>query len=162
MGGGWGALGALLPPPAPSLHSRVLHGPRCVAGGLAHQVPGPQGHPLPIGEDPGNLPPLHQEGPRCPGGGGGVCVCVCVLTPARVICSSTCYWAETNTGWEPWGLYCIHQFTKVLGELGEGPWLSRWVGGGAEEGGQRCPVPTGGDVQGDSSRKWGRERGAAG
>ncbi|XP_040977825.1 serine--tRNA ligase, mitochondrial-like [Aquila chrysaetos chrysaetos] len=26
---------------------------------------------------------------------------------------STCYWAETNTGREPWGLYRIHQFTKV-------------------------------------------------
>ncbi|KAM9591509.1 serine--tRNA ligase, mitochondrial-like [Morphnus guianensis] len=33
--------------------------------------------------------------------------------PIRVICSSTCYWAETNTGQEPWGLYRIHQFTMV-------------------------------------------------
>lgn len=31
----------------------------------------------------------------------------------RVVCSSTCYRAETDTGREPWGLYRVHQFTKV-------------------------------------------------
>lgn len=41
--------------------------------------------------------------------------------PTRVVCSSTCYRAETDTGREPWGLYRVHQFTKVLGALGE-PW----------------------------------------
>ncbi|NXE71992.1 SYSM protein, partial [Calcarius ornatus] len=38
--------------------------------------------------------------------------------PVRVVCSSTCYRAETDTGREPWGLYRVHQFTKVLGALG--------------------------------------------
>ncbi|NWS21349.1 SYSM protein, partial [Pachyramphus minor] len=38
--------------------------------------------------------------------------------PIRVVCSSTCYRAETDTGREPWGLYRVHQFTKVLGALG--------------------------------------------
>uniref|UniRef100_A0A8D0G0N4 serine--tRNA ligase n=1 Tax=Strix occidentalis caurina TaxID=311401 RepID=A0A8D0G0N4_STROC len=33
--------------------------------------------------------------------------------PPRVVCSSTCYRAETDTGREPWGLYRVHQFTKV-------------------------------------------------
>uniref|UniRef100_A0A8C6YAE7 serine--tRNA ligase n=1 Tax=Naja naja TaxID=35670 RepID=A0A8C6YAE7_NAJNA len=33
--------------------------------------------------------------------------------PVRVVCSSTCYRAETETGKEPWGLYRVHQFTKV-------------------------------------------------
>ncbi|XP_065511253.1 serine--tRNA ligase, mitochondrial isoform X2 [Caloenas nicobarica] len=33
--------------------------------------------------------------------------------PIRVVCSSTCYRAETETGREPWGLYRVHQFTKV-------------------------------------------------
>ncbi|CAN8177093.1 unnamed protein product [Coccothraustes coccothraustes] len=33
--------------------------------------------------------------------------------PVRVVCSSTCYRAETDTGREPWGLYRVHQFTKV-------------------------------------------------
>ncbi|XP_062494374.1 serine--tRNA ligase, mitochondrial isoform X2 [Pezoporus occidentalis] len=33
--------------------------------------------------------------------------------PIRVVCSSTCYRAETDTGREPWGLYRVHQFTKV-------------------------------------------------
>ncbi|XP_023773718.1 serine--tRNA ligase, mitochondrial, partial [Cyanistes caeruleus] len=33
--------------------------------------------------------------------------------PVRVVCSSTCYRAETDTGQEPWGLYRVHQFTKV-------------------------------------------------
>ncbi|XP_074713842.1 serine--tRNA ligase, mitochondrial isoform X2 [Strix uralensis] len=33
--------------------------------------------------------------------------------PLRVVCSSTCYRAETDTGREPWGLYRVHQFTKV-------------------------------------------------
>uniref|UniRef100_A0A452FZH7 Serine--tRNA ligase, mitochondrial n=1 Tax=Capra hircus TaxID=9925 RepID=A0A452FZH7_CAPHI len=40
------------------------------------------------------------------------------LTPlthpsARMVCSSTCYRAETDTGKEPWGLYRVHHFTKV-------------------------------------------------
>ncbi|NXJ15938.1 SYSM protein, partial [Odontophorus gujanensis] len=33
--------------------------------------------------------------------------------PPRIVCSSTCYRAETDTGREPWGLYRVHQFTKV-------------------------------------------------
>uniref|UniRef100_A0A8I5TTT1 Serine--tRNA ligase, mitochondrial n=1 Tax=Pongo abelii TaxID=9601 RepID=A0A8I5TTT1_PONAB len=33
--------------------------------------------------------------------------------PVRMVCSSTCYRAETNTGQEPWGLYRVHHFTKV-------------------------------------------------
>ncbi|NXO65271.1 SYSM protein, partial [Phainopepla nitens] len=33
--------------------------------------------------------------------------------PVRVVCSSTCYRTETDTGQEPWGLYRVHQFTKV-------------------------------------------------
>uniref|UniRef100_A0A663FDI5 serine--tRNA ligase n=1 Tax=Aquila chrysaetos chrysaetos TaxID=223781 RepID=A0A663FDI5_AQUCH len=33
--------------------------------------------------------------------------------PIRVVCSSTCYRTETDTGREPWGLYRVHQFTKV-------------------------------------------------
>ncbi|XP_077174612.1 serine--tRNA ligase, mitochondrial isoform X2 [Paroedura picta] len=33
--------------------------------------------------------------------------------PVRTVCASTCYRAETNTGKEPWGLYRVHQFTKV-------------------------------------------------
>ncbi|KAJ6663781.1 hypothetical protein lerEdw1_009860 [Lerista edwardsae] len=33
--------------------------------------------------------------------------------PARTVCSSTCYRAETDTGKEPWGLYRVHQFSKV-------------------------------------------------
>ncbi|NXQ29559.1 SYSM protein, partial [Alaudala cheleensis] len=33
--------------------------------------------------------------------------------PVRVVCSSTCYRTETNTGRDPWGLYRVHQFTKV-------------------------------------------------
>ncbi|XP_074872365.1 serine--tRNA ligase, mitochondrial [Carettochelys insculpta] len=33
--------------------------------------------------------------------------------PVRTVCSSTCYRTETNTGKEPWGLYRVHQFTKV-------------------------------------------------
>ncbi|NXH01277.1 SYSM protein, partial [Loxia leucoptera] len=41
--------------------------------------------------------------------------------PPRVVCSSTCYRAETDTGREPWGLYRVHQFTKVLGALGGSP-----------------------------------------
>ncbi|NWX01128.1 SYSM protein, partial [Caloenas nicobarica] len=35
------------------------------------------------------------------------------FSPPRVVCSSTCYRAETETGREPWGLYRVHQFTKV-------------------------------------------------
>ncbi|XP_023364020.1 serine--tRNA ligase, mitochondrial [Otolemur garnettii] len=33
--------------------------------------------------------------------------------PIRMVCSSTCYRAETDTGKEPWGLYRVHHFTKV-------------------------------------------------
>ncbi|XP_021234714.1 serine--tRNA ligase, mitochondrial isoform X1 [Numida meleagris] len=33
--------------------------------------------------------------------------------PIRIVCSSTCYRAETDTGRDPWGLYRVHQFTKV-------------------------------------------------
>ncbi|XP_006871598.1 PREDICTED: serine--tRNA ligase, mitochondrial [Chrysochloris asiatica] len=33
--------------------------------------------------------------------------------PVRMVCSSTCYRAETDTGKEPWGLYRVHHFTKV-------------------------------------------------
>ncbi|KAI2590878.1 seryl-tRNA synthetase 2, mitochondrial [Homo sapiens] len=33
--------------------------------------------------------------------------------PVRMVCSSTCYRAETNTGQEPRGLYRVHHFTKV-------------------------------------------------
>lgn len=33
--------------------------------------------------------------------------------PIRMVCSSTCYRAETHTGKEPWGLYRVHHFTKV-------------------------------------------------
>ncbi|XP_031463008.1 serine--tRNA ligase, mitochondrial isoform X2 [Phasianus colchicus] len=33
--------------------------------------------------------------------------------PIKIVCSSTCYRAETDTGREPWGLYRVHQFTKV-------------------------------------------------
>lgn len=33
--------------------------------------------------------------------------------PIRMVCSSTCYRAETNTGKEPWGLFRVHHFTKV-------------------------------------------------
>ncbi|XP_010631144.1 serine--tRNA ligase, mitochondrial [Fukomys damarensis] len=33
--------------------------------------------------------------------------------PVRMVCSSTCYRAETDTGREPWGLYRVHHFTKV-------------------------------------------------
>ncbi|XP_055992216.1 serine--tRNA ligase, mitochondrial [Sorex fumeus] len=33
--------------------------------------------------------------------------------PVRMVCSSTCYRAETHTGKEPWGLYRVHHFTKV-------------------------------------------------
>ncbi|NXS01928.1 SYSM protein, partial [Oxylabes madagascariensis] len=33
--------------------------------------------------------------------------------PVRVACCSTCYRTETDTGREPWGLYRVHQFTKV-------------------------------------------------
>lgn len=56
------------------------------------------------------------------------------LVPPRVVCSSTCYRAETDTGREPWGLYRVHQFTKVLGELGGGgvgtPRVQQWRWGG--------------------------------
>ncbi|XP_053122662.1 serine--tRNA ligase, mitochondrial [Hemicordylus capensis] len=34
-------------------------------------------------------------------------------TPVRTVCCSTCYRAETDTRKEPWGLYRVHQFTKV-------------------------------------------------
>ncbi|KAM5134657.1 serine--tRNA ligase, mitochondrial [Callospermophilus lateralis] len=33
--------------------------------------------------------------------------------PVRMVCSSTCYRPETDTGKEPWGLYRVHHFTKV-------------------------------------------------
>uniref|UniRef100_A0A452R7P4 serine--tRNA ligase n=1 Tax=Ursus americanus TaxID=9643 RepID=A0A452R7P4_URSAM len=33
--------------------------------------------------------------------------------PMRMVCSSTCYRAETDTGKEPRGLYRVHHFTKV-------------------------------------------------
>ncbi|XP_012291307.2 serine--tRNA ligase, mitochondrial isoform X5 [Aotus nancymaae] len=33
--------------------------------------------------------------------------------PVRMVCSSTCYRAETNTGKDPRGLYRVHHFTKV-------------------------------------------------
>uniref|UniRef100_A0A8C5YL88 serine--tRNA ligase n=2 Tax=Marmota marmota marmota TaxID=9994 RepID=A0A8C5YL88_MARMA len=33
--------------------------------------------------------------------------------PVRMVCSSTCYRAETDTGKEPRGLYRVHHFTKV-------------------------------------------------
>ncbi|XP_047649686.1 serine--tRNA ligase, mitochondrial isoform X2 [Phacochoerus africanus] len=33
--------------------------------------------------------------------------------PIRMVCSSTCYRAETDTGKEPRGLYRVHHFTKV-------------------------------------------------
>ncbi|KAM4567177.1 serine--tRNA ligase, mitochondrial [Odontesthes bonariensis] len=33
--------------------------------------------------------------------------------PARTVCSSTCYRAETDTGRETWGLYRVHHFTKI-------------------------------------------------
>ncbi|XP_020833945.1 serine--tRNA ligase, mitochondrial isoform X2 [Phascolarctos cinereus] len=33
--------------------------------------------------------------------------------PIRVVCSSTCYRAETNTGKDPWGLFRVHHFLKV-------------------------------------------------
>nr|XP_034973358.1 serine--tRNA ligase, mitochondrial [Zootoca vivipara] len=34
-------------------------------------------------------------------------------TPVRTVCVSTCYRAETETRHESWGLYRVHQFTKV-------------------------------------------------
>ncbi|KAM7339993.1 hypothetical protein ACRRTK_000608 [Alexandromys fortis] len=33
--------------------------------------------------------------------------------PVRMVCASTCYRAETDTGKEPWGLYRVHHFAKV-------------------------------------------------
>ncbi|XP_067170491.1 serine--tRNA ligase, mitochondrial [Apteryx mantelli] len=33
--------------------------------------------------------------------------------PIRIVCCSTCYRTETDTGREPWGLYRVHQFAKV-------------------------------------------------
>ncbi|ELV13972.1 Seryl-tRNA synthetase, mitochondrial [Tupaia chinensis] len=33
--------------------------------------------------------------------------------PVRMVCASTCYRAETDTGKEPRGLYRVHHFTKV-------------------------------------------------
>ncbi|XP_057568946.1 serine--tRNA ligase, mitochondrial isoform X3 [Hippopotamus amphibius kiboko] len=43
--------------------------------------------------------------------------------PVRMVCSSTCYRAETDTGKEPWGLYRVHHFTKGPGHAhpGAGP-----------------------------------------
>lgn len=40
-----------------------------------------------------------------------------------MVCSSTCYRAETDTGKEPWGLYRVHHFTKV-GTAGTGEGLT--------------------------------------
>ncbi|XP_020642969.3 serine--tRNA ligase, mitochondrial [Pogona vitticeps] len=34
-------------------------------------------------------------------------------TPVRTMCCSSCYRAETDNFKEPWGLYRVHQFTKV-------------------------------------------------
>uniref|UniRef100_A0A8C5S6I1 serine--tRNA ligase n=1 Tax=Laticauda laticaudata TaxID=8630 RepID=A0A8C5S6I1_LATLA len=36
-----------------------------------------------------------------------------MVETGKIACSSTCYRAETQTGKEPWGLYRVHQFTKV-------------------------------------------------
>ncbi|KAG9328317.1 hypothetical protein JZ751_015017, partial [Albula glossodonta] len=33
--------------------------------------------------------------------------------PMRMVCCSTCYRAETDTGREAWGLYRVHHFSKV-------------------------------------------------
>uniref|UniRef100_A0A8D0CA21 serine--tRNA ligase n=1 Tax=Salvator merianae TaxID=96440 RepID=A0A8D0CA21_SALMN len=33
--------------------------------------------------------------------------------PVRTVCCSTCYRTETDNSKEPWGLYRVHQFTKV-------------------------------------------------
>ncbi|XP_038642088.1 serine--tRNA ligase, mitochondrial isoform X1 [Scyliorhinus canicula] len=33
--------------------------------------------------------------------------------PVRMVCCSTCYRTETDTGREAWGLYRVHHFTKV-------------------------------------------------
>ncbi|KAJ7303905.1 hypothetical protein JRQ81_011416 [Phrynocephalus forsythii] len=34
-------------------------------------------------------------------------------TPVRTMCCSSCYRAETDNSKEPWGLYRVHQFTKL-------------------------------------------------
>ncbi|NXP24785.1 SYSM protein, partial [Scytalopus superciliaris] len=70
----------------------------------------------------------------------------------RVVCSSTCYRAETDTGREPWGLYRVHQFTKVLGAGGGPP-------RGAGKGGHSpvCP-PKGGDAHPKTHRDAPRPR----
>lgn len=118
----------------------------------------PRSPPFPTGENPGTPLPTTRGVPGVWGGG-----CPYPLALARVVCSSTCYRTETDTGREPWGLYRVHQFTKVLVELGEGPWCPGKMGGQKRRG---CiapsPVPAGGDVWGDGGRERGRERGAAG
>lgn len=85
---------------------RLLHGPCGAAAGYAHQVQ-----------------QQHIAGMGWRAGGWGVFVGVASdhsLPPpqCRIVCSSTCYRAETDTGREPWGLYRVHQFTKV----GWGSW----------------------------------------
>lgn len=99
----------------------------------------------------------------CVGGGGGVWGVTSDHSfppfPHRIVCSSTCYRAETDTGREPWGLYRVHQFTKV-GWWGWGGGVQKGSGWG--RGLRDHPVLTGGDVWGDGGREWGRERDAAG
>ncbi|XP_051900365.1 serine--tRNA ligase, mitochondrial isoform X1 [Pristis pectinata] len=38
--------------------------------------------------------------------------------PMRMVCSSTCYRAETDTARDPWGLYRVHHFTKKVEMFG--------------------------------------------
>ncbi|VCW67492.1 unnamed protein product [Gulo gulo] len=49
--------------------------------------------------------------------------------PIRMVCSSTCYRAETDTGKEPRGLYRVHHFVKVemFGVTGPGLEQSSWL-----------------------------------
>ncbi|XP_026634353.1 serine--tRNA ligase, mitochondrial-like, partial [Microtus ochrogaster] len=42
--------------------------------------------------------------------------------PVRMVCASTCYRAETDTGKEPWGLYRVHHFAKVSGAVSGITW----------------------------------------
>lgn len=60
-------------------------------------------------------------------------------SPPSIVSSSTCYRAETDTGREPWGLYRVHQFTKVLGALG-GSRGGPGTGGRFPGGGRHLPV----------------------
>ncbi|NXS10163.1 SYSM protein, partial [Neodrepanis coruscans] len=62
--------------------------------------------------------------------------------PPRIVCSSTCYRAETDTGREPWGLYRVHQFTKSWGSIsgqggGSGGGLRFW--GSPPKNPPKCP-----------------------